>query len=406
MSDTPDEIEDDAEVEEFDDGQFLSQYDLVAQIREEGGNWKEFDASYVCLISPQLYGDEDRQHRGAYAPKALLGNVPRVEKLRWKAAQKLARLRDRWTALYREVFKAGGECFIARNEPSRFSRKRRVEADYPIRVEVMKSSYEADGLSSHYDADFYKYDPTPHNGTDMEVIASAAELGEWEQIILPERLARAYDPKKLEMGHRWRHIEVREQALMARLNTFNEMLKRAVILVDVIPRSPPHRKTTFVVQINGRTYPFIGNGGEYISATFEEWPNPDNPTAIVVSDAFAFDETLIGRSADAVRTRIGEPALIIDGVVWRYPQGTVTFKKGHYGTVISVDQTPNDISALSPSPAPRRASGRGAKEPAQGRKGRRSKRKSRSGGGQGVDGVVRPEGKAARSGSRKTRQAT
>lgn len=377
----------------------------VERLYHEGGEWKPFHPAYICLR--RLRAGFDLDSPGVYAQKSLLGQLSRIEAARWEALLKLKRLRDRWSALYDEVFKtADSECFIPCDSPSVFRIKGRTNYAKPRRLRVERSNYlEEGGLSSGLDDDFYKFEPTKHNGTEMEVIASAVEKADWEQFILPSRLARANDPIKLDLGRRWRHMEVRERGLLDRSGIMHELLKVAVQVTGIMPPGLPHLKKTVLVQINGRKYPFTITG-DYVEADFDKWPCPNDPPSVVVDGPFKLDDSLIGKSPDAVRARIGEPSLTV-GAVWRYPAGTVTFKQGHYGTVISVDQTPNDIPpAPARPPQPGRKRGRGAKEPTQGRKGRRSKRKSRSGGSQGVDGEVRSGRKAARSGSRKTRQAT
>jgi hypothetical protein len=408
MSDTLKDV-DEADEVVYNENSVCSQEEWLAELAANGEDNRQFDPRYVCLRRVRR-GDLLDNEPAVYAKKATLGHVTRIEKIRWQTQLNLHRFWDRRADLCKEVLDAGGECFIPVGAPSLYNAKGRMAAEYPRRV-VVEKSRDYDGLSTHYDDDYWTFRPTKHNGTEMEVVAEAIEHGEWEQVILPKRIADIVSPPKAALGRRWRHMECRERRLREHCELLNEMLKLAIQFTGLLPRGHNLVERDVIIEINGRRYPFSVRG-DYPNSEDRKWPRPDDIPDVIVPDSFALDETLVGVSADAVRTRLGEPATIKEmgnKHVWRYPEGTVFFTKvgGWPPKVNSVDLTPNDIQAAPVGPTRvGRTNGRAVQGSSQGRTGGRARSKARPARRQGVAGEEAARGKAKGTRARQAGKAS
>lgn len=343
MKTAADDTENYEEIEDVEEP--LTHEEWLEEMAASGRDTREFDPAYFCLRRE----NEAYDLSAIFVKKATLRHITRIEALRWEAEHKLARLLKRVGALYREVFATGGECFIPPGSPTRF--KSKTTTGQPRRLSVEKSRYSNGELSSTYDDEFWEFKPTKHKGTEMEVLAGAIEEGEWEQVILPDRIARSKDPVKLELGRRWRHMEIRTDRMRGRCGLLSDLLKSAVELVGILPQGPASYDTRVMVEINGRHYEFQVRGDRAHNVDQSRWPRPSDPSLVIVTDTFSLDESIVGKSREAVQIRLGEPLLVEDDHrTWRYREGTVRFGSGpsdYYSKVVAVDTTPNDIPAVA-----------------------------------------------------------
>ena len=214
----------------------------------------------------------------------------------------------------------------------------------PRRLLVQPSAYTL--LSVTYDDAFWVHRPTKHGGTPLEVIASAGEVGEWEQITRPQRLAQI-TPEKLEVGARYRKLQQRIRSLSEWGAKLNEALFLSIIYCDVLPEAPPIGEKLVSVEINGRRYPFIVNPsyGQH-QADYDHWPLPGDLDTITLPESWSLDDSLIGKSRNVVRTRHGEPERKIrsrksssfEGNIWIYGNIGVAFESDNVVALLDSDE--------------------------------------------------------------------
>lgn len=329
-------------------GDAIPQEVWLAEMKAAGEEYRHWDPEWVEIQSRNSLDKKPPR----FVRKQTLGQIARIERLRWTAYARIVGCYERKTALCEEM-KAlpHQECFIAQN-PKHLERSiaEAIDKGEPLSSEeifqygqprrvVMKESRHKDGFYAHYDDDFWEYQKPKHGNNPMEVIAAAAHLGEWEQIILPDRIERAKDPAKLDLGKRYRHQEKREFRHQEWCYRANALLDKAILLSEILPRHEAPYDKRVVVLINGRQYPYKIRHN-YAQPDFDHWPLPDDiDPVVVVEDGFAFDDSLIGRSHDAVRVRFGSP-LKIEKNVWVYEQGCVVFsddKNSYYTRVRAVE---------------------------------------------------------------------
>ena len=262
------------------EGELVPYSDYLEELRELGHDPRQYDhENYHCLRHRDAYRDK----AAVYIKKATLTDPLRIEEIRWKAFQNYESHFVRNELLSAEIRSAPDkECFIPvdwddlnktikkykeDNEPlseediERYSHPRRVASIEGISGEQWTS----------YDDNFWEYREPKHAGTDMEVIAAAAHLGEWEQIFKPARVKRSEDPAKVDLGRRWKHEERRGTALREKCYLLNEMLSVSILLSTVLPKGPIRHQKLVWVTLNGRRYPFnVGRG--YNTAEDKLWP--------------------------------------------------------------------------------------------------------------------------------------
>jgi len=318
----------------------LSQEEYLDRLRAEGRDTRPYDPSYIHING----------YRPIWVKRSTLRQVRRIERIRWRLLERSTALWDRRLELVKEIHANGGEFFVAPkisdDELAELDDEDRAEALLPSYFSVENRYY---GLSTNEDHDYWKYKPTKHGGSEMEVIAAAAELGEWEQVILPGRLVRSQDPVKLEYGRRFAHLEETERGVFNRSGTISMILARAIIELHVLPEGRDYGKDQVFVEINGRNYPF-NVAKTYAEPDMERWPHPRSlPNVRIESDEFPFDGALKGFRKDVVRTRYGEPQSIVKsktGDTWIYPQGAVQFERTSYhDVVVEVNVQPAGVAA-------------------------------------------------------------
>jgi len=321
----------------------------LAEMAADGREVRHWDPAWTTLRRGG-WGSNGKCN-DVFIKKATLGQLHRIERLRWRALLAIQTLWIRRYELRKEIAALSeSECFIPVDPDDLAKWKKEEEAEengepltekeiarysQPRRVHI-----EVDGETHHIsrDDDYFLYEAPEHNGTEMEVIAAATHQGEWEQDILPARLKRASDPAKLAMGTRWRRLGQREIAQSTKCHHMNEMLALAISTVGVLPDGPEHIRKRVNVRLNGRAYPFKVNRG-YVEPDYPLWPVPDDLSEIVPPEQFVLDDSLIGVREDAVQARLGEPESK-DKSGWHYPAGTVVFngKSGYYVKVVEVRQ--------------------------------------------------------------------
>lgn len=316
--------------------------DFWADLESRGYDIRRNHDLYVQLRNWGGGGD-------VFVKRSTLSNPTRIEALRWKAYQYLTRQWGGSSTHYDEIFAMDNhEAFIpdecydhTRTKKERKAAKKRRGRRPPTPRRIVVSDDSGYGLSLTYDDQYWRFEEPKHQGTEMEVIAAAGELGKWEQVTLPARIA-GISEEKLALGRRYHHRQLRGQRRMTTCYRLNELLSLSVLLTGVVPDSSDilTDKTVHVL-LNGRRYPFITRRS-YVSADTERWPQPDNIPDVTPPEQFELDESLVGRTNEQVRTRLGQPIKEKDvkrGIsVWYYPEGEVVFSslKPHYGKVKEV----------------------------------------------------------------------
>jgi len=278
------------------------------------------------VVKPNSWWDETLYRYGRFKrlKKASLGRPHEIEALRWRALNLLNKLWERQAAL-RDEIAALGEAFIPQECYA-------VPDEYPRRLKIDKSRY-GDGWSINYDDKFWNYEKPKHKGSPLEELAEIGSLLEWEATILPPRLARV-TPEKLDAGLRYFRLGKRERQMWYHIGKLNDILETSIQGLKLIPATRPNVKTLVHVKLNGRLYPFESTG-PYAKPDLENWPRPNCPPLVIeVPLQFEVDASLLGQLMDTVRTRIGEPELILQtrkerkwGNVWVYGARGVRFDK-------------------------------------------------------------------------------
>lgn len=344
--------DDDLTEEEFDakygeDCEVMTMEQHLDWCAEAGVDSRAYDDRYIVIRRANIYNNTG----GIYVKRTSLGSPYRIERLRWKAFKNYERHWERSLAIADEVKASDNqECFIP-HDPVSFKQqlKEAEERDdpltdeqiehysYPRRVHNRKMSCDDDYVT--YDDDFWEYQEPSHGNTEMEVIAAAGALGEWEQIIKPERIKRSKDPVKLALGARYEHEVGRGFALRERCHSFNRMLELAIVMTGTLPEGPRRYQKKVKVHLNGRIY-FFNVGRQNPTAADDLWPTPGDLDDITPPKRFVVDQSLVGLGRDQVRTRLGEPAKVTmsdERTVWHYGEDQVFFEtKGHYAKVVEV----------------------------------------------------------------------
>lgn len=352
MSDINEDWEDedaDLSEEEFDakyaddeDGVVLTEEEHRAMMTKLVYDTRWNDPSYIRLRQGNSYGV--RKTSDVYIKRVTLSEPYRIERLRWKAYLNIKALWARRAALSEEIVAAGGECFVPVDphdhslDGEDVSEPERERYSLPSRVVVEEAR--GGGHYFSHDYDFWKYQEPEHNGTEMEVIAAAAHLGEWEQVIKPDRIERSQDPVKLALGARYRHNQTREYALTDKCHLLNEMLSFSIIETGILPHGLDFVDKQVLVHLNGRNYFFKVKRG-YQQPAYDLWPLPDDLDDVVPPTRFMVDESLVGLKSNHVQTRLGEPikrrSTDDDQSVWVYPDGEIVLSgSGYYSKVLEV----------------------------------------------------------------------
>ena len=324
MEDEEDWDEDD---EAWEDEEPLTEEEHLDLMRANGVDTRGFDPRYVCLRR----GDTYSRRSSFFVKRTTLNDPQRIERLRWKAYLNYQNHFACGSDIADGIIALGGECFIPvdwdeLNADDELSEEQRERLSHPRRVYAEKSRHGC-GYSINYDDRFWGYEEPRHSDTEMEVLAAAGALGEWEQITKPERVGRAKDPAKLALGARYRHHEARGWALGAKCQLLNEMLSRSIIMTGILPPGPEFADRTVRVHLNGRIY-FLKVRLDYQQPEYERWPMPDDPGDVYPPAKFKIDNSLIGLRPEAVMTRFGEPTKKLrkgKTEVWYYPEGQVVF---------------------------------------------------------------------------------
>jgi len=338
---------------EEDDCVPYSQEELLAELKSKGMEWRHSDPTYICMRR-RGWGINSKDN---FVKKATLGHLHRIERLRWQCYLNMRTLWARRHNLRREISDTDNcECFVPVDwdelenwkkghkgeEP--LTEEEIAQRSHPMRVRVEPHGDDSYTIGRHH-GDFFAYEEPKHSGTEMEVIAAATHLGEWEQEILPDRIKRSQDPVKLALGKRWQHLEDRETALMAKCHFMNELLSLAIMTLEILPEGPDYVRKRSHVRLNGRAYPF-DVGQSYSEPAFKFWPMPDDLNDVSPPESFAVDESLVGIRADAVQARLGEPDRV-DGLMWIYASGTVIFAgSSYYGKVVERIEQPQPAGSI------------------------------------------------------------
>jgi len=321
---------------EEDVGVPYSQEEWLAELKAKGMKWRHSDPTYIC-VSRKGWGINQKD---IFVKKATLGHLHRIERLRWQCYLNMRTLLARRHNLRKEVSATDNrECFIPVDWDEVESWKKGHKGKEPLTEEaiarysnprriVIESNGDEWYTITRPHGDFFAYEEPKHSGTEMEVIAVATHLGEWEQEILPDRIKRSQDPIKLALGKRWQHLDRRETALGNRCHFMNELLSLAITTLEILPEGPDFVRKRSHVRLNGRAYPFdVGKG--YSEPAYKFWPTLDDLNDVFPPETFAVDESLVGIRADAVQARLGEPERV-DNLKWIYASGTVVFAKSSY----------------------------------------------------------------------------
>jgi hypothetical protein len=304
------------------------------------------------------------RHDTRYIRRTTLNDPQRIERLRWKAYQNYEAHFDRHKLLKKEIAALGGECFIPHN-PVSFAREMKEmeergdplsEEDMyrysqPRRVHIAKC-YAADDYVTYGDH-FWEYRPPKHGGTDMEVIAAAGALGEWEKITRPDREKRSQDPAKLALGKRYQHEVRRGQQTESRCYELNEILGLSVVLTGLLPKGPTRHQRVVMVHLNGRIYPFKVGQGQNGEPDSTSWPVPSDYDPIHPPAQFKIDDSLVGLTREHIQTRFGQPSEISHPTnksqAWHYPTGIIRFGDGSGlgSKVLSVETEPAGAETCS-----------------------------------------------------------
>ena len=271
-----------------DESRVVSYEDYLAEVRKMGIDPRQWDhKNYLRIASRSLSGPDTYVHRDT------IKDVPRIERLRWRAHETYCVLLDRLQALADEVrAMPDQECFIP-HDPEAFAKTRKEHEDrgetftehelweyaQPRRVAVR------DKFDDYvtYDDDFWREPDLPDHDEHvaMEVLAAHAELGDWDHFELPARIERAKDPAKLALGARWRHAKQREFAAIQRCWFMNQLLAIAVLNGDFLPEGDFIVEQKIRTHINGRVYYFsVGRGMK--QALHDLWPRPTDPPDVVI----------------------------------------------------------------------------------------------------------------------------
>jgi hypothetical protein len=355
MSDINEDWEDedaDLSEEEFDakyseddeDGVVLTEEEHRAMMTKLGYDTRWNDPSYIRLRQGGDYRFR-KSSPDVYIKRVTLNDPRRIERLRWKAYLNVKAIWARRAALREEIVAtAGGECFVPADphdhslDDEEISEPERERYSLPSRVVVEEARD-----SGHYintDHDFWKYQEPEHNGTEMEFIAAAAHLGEWEQVIKPDRIKRSQDPAKLALGARYRHNQLREYALSDKCHLLNEMLSFSIIETGVLPYGHHFVDKRVMVRLNGRIY-FFKVKRDYQQSDYDLWPHPGDLDEVFPPSQFWVDDSLLGLKSNHVQTRLGEPierrSTDDDQSVWVYPDGEIVLSgHGYYSKVLEV----------------------------------------------------------------------
>jgi hypothetical protein len=281
-------------------GDSIPYSEYLKMLREDGYDPRQFDhENYICLRREGRSFDRDAP--AVYIKKTTLLEPLRIERLRWQAQVNWSAHFDRQRKLVEELKgMPGQECFIP-HDPVKFaeSMKRYEERGDPFTPEdieryghprrIAMGEMSSGETYSSYDDDFWDYEAPEHAGTDMEAIAAAAHLGEWEQIIKPSRIERSKDPTKLDLGARWQHEARREMALGRKAGLLNDMLARSICLSTLLPEGPSRFRERVWVVLNGRRYAFLV-GQHYKSPDMDLWPNTRSLADIVVTGKIELKE--------------------------------------------------------------------------------------------------------------------
>jgi len=355
--------DDDLSEEEFDakyaeewedDGDVITIEAHLEAMEKLGIDTREHDRRYFCLQrkGSSYFGD----YPAIYFKRVTLNDPYRIEQLRWKTQLNSSKHWDRVMVLRQEILKLGGECFIPvdpkdldedldtnDNLSEEEREEEREKRSLPRRVHVEESQ---DG-SHHcnYDNQFWCYEEPRHEGTEMEVIAAAAALGEWEQVTKPERLKRAEDPAKLALGARYEHEMDRGQALRDKCGHLDKLLAQSIMSIGVLPQGTSLADQLVRVFLNDRIYYFKVKHGDYYQAEYNLWPRPSDLADIRPPRRFEIDDSVVGLKDEAVRSRFGEPIKKSKGEgkasIWHYPKGRIVFSHdgGYYAEVIKIEKT-------------------------------------------------------------------
>lgn len=328
--------------------------DEAIRARAEGREWRHWDPAYQEI----RLRSRSAGMPYCFVKKATLGQIARIERLRWKAYLIYRKRCNRVQEICKEIYANGNDAFIPVTEKAvqaevarwvrdgeQLSNEQLTVFRYPSRIRCRPSPYFEGALSVMLDDDYWLYMPPKCGTTDMEIIAAASHLGEWEQEILPSRIQHASDPKRLELGRRYTHGEALRQASFSRTTSLDDLLSAAVLSASVLPEGKPYIEDRITVSVNGRQYPFCVGPYTCAQAIYKDWPRPTDPAPVVIPERFALDESLIGVASRAVQVRLGEP-LQKDRYCWAYPTGVVHFNHATnvYDCVVAwIEQRPTDV---------------------------------------------------------------
>lgn len=222
-------------------------------------------------------------------------DLRRIEALRWRI---LLKHHNKYVPEHMVFFKAvmtRGEAFIASEE-----------FENPVRL---KAGHR--GISRDYN--FWNVE---EGDVPLVELAKVGETIEKERRVTPEAL---------QLGADYTRTASMLHTSFRRIGTINRILQTAVHQLKIIERyhHPDEAPRRVAIRINGRVYRFTSDIHRDEKIVWENWPDPG--IEVIEVPEYKIDASLVGAHVDLVRTRFGEPPLVLKtrkdlnfGNVWIY----------------------------------------------------------------------------------------
>jgi hypothetical protein len=232
--------------------------------------------------------------------RSSLIDPERIERSRWKALDRLNSVAlVRWRTSFERIHELG-EAFVQVTG----------EGNYPQRIKPYAGRHSSVSYDSYY-WEKPEREPVPHSGSAIEQLAEAeaeAQYDDWWEAELSRRLAAITD-EQYAAGSAYVVADSACRIARRRVNKLNAILAQSLEALDFLPRGRDQDHRNFMVELNGRHYLYETKYGR-ADPLMDKWPDGVGE-AIIKVPTFKLDESCIGKERDAIRTRFGEPPIVL-----------------------------------------------------------------------------------------------